>query len=147
MAPYFVSRQCGRAFLGYMTAQRMRLMGERGQKNVNRPELVEKYGYDTKYAMHVLRLGFQGVDLLQTGKLTLPMKESERGFLLDVRQGKHTEQEVLTVAGALEKDLEDLLDTSPLLEEPNQEAVEEFMVNTYLQHWKSMESPLFGKRD
>jgi hypothetical protein len=60
LAPYIVSRSCGNAYLGYMNAQLQRLLGERGQKGVNRPELVEKYGYDTKYAMHIVRLGLQG---------------------------------------------------------------------------------------
>src|SRR5205085_1468291 len=60
LAPYVVSKQAGKAYLGYMQAQRQRLNGERGGKDVNRPELVEKYGFDTKYAMHVVRLGLQG---------------------------------------------------------------------------------------
>jgi len=46
------------------------------------------YGFDTKYAMHMLRLGFQGVELLTTGRLSLPMREPERSYLLDVRRGR-----------------------------------------------------------
>jgi hypothetical protein len=34
---------------------------------------VAVHGYDTKYAMHVLRLGLQGVELLTTGRFTLPV--------------------------------------------------------------------------
>jgi hypothetical protein len=34
---------------------------------VNRAELVEQFGYDTKYAIHTLRLGHQGVEFLETG--------------------------------------------------------------------------------
>jgi len=64
MAPYFITKRAGRAFLGYLTAQRQRLLGERGQKDINRPELVAKYGFDTKYAMHMLRLGYQGIELM-----------------------------------------------------------------------------------
>src|SRR5688572_31106775 len=43
----------------------------------HRPELEEMYGFDTKYAMHMLRLGFQGVELLTTGRLNLPMRSEE----------------------------------------------------------------------
>lgn len=64
LAPAFASRQAGRRFLGYLEAQRQRLVGERGQRDVNRAELVEQFGYDTKYAMHMLRLGHQGVEAL-----------------------------------------------------------------------------------
>jgi hypothetical protein len=41
--------------------------------HTNRPELVAVHGYDTKYAMHALRLGLQGIELLSTGRITLPV--------------------------------------------------------------------------
>ena len=103
MYPLFVSKEAGKRFLGYMHGQRQRLLGERGQKRVKRPELEEMYGYDTKYATHVLRLGLQGIELLETGKLTLPMSEASRGWLLDVRRGRFTLDEILAEAKALEK--------------------------------------------
>ncbi len=62
LAPAFGSRHAGKRFLGYLEAQRQRLVGERGQRDVNRTDLVEQFGYDTKYAMHMLRLGHQGVN-------------------------------------------------------------------------------------
>jgi len=57
------------------------------------------YGFDTKYAMHMLRLGDQGGELLTAGHLSLSMREPARSFLLDVRRGKVSEQEWLTRAG------------------------------------------------
>lgn len=33
-----------------------RLLGQKGQENIHRAELEEKHGYDTKYAVHVIRL-------------------------------------------------------------------------------------------
>jgi len=137
LAPSIVSRRAGRAFLGYLEAQRQRLVGERGGKDVNRPELVEKYGFDTKYAMHMLRLGFQGVELMETGKLTLPMCEPERLWLRGVRTGESSLQEVLTRAGELRARLEDLLDTSPLPEKPDYDLVDRWMLNTYWETWKA----------
>ncbi len=43
-APSIASKRAGNRFLGYMTQQKMRLLGERGQKNVNRAALVEAHG-------------------------------------------------------------------------------------------------------
>jgi hypothetical protein len=51
----------------YLEAQRQRLVGERGQRDINRTRLVERFGYDTKYTMHILRLGHQGVEFLESG--------------------------------------------------------------------------------
>lgn len=75
LRPALLSQRAGRGYLGYLRGQKERLLGVRGQKHVNRPELIEAHGFDTKYAMHAARLGYQGVELLSTGRLTLPMPE------------------------------------------------------------------------
>jgi predicted nucleotidyltransferase len=136
LAPAFVSKEAGKRYLGYMTAQRQRLLGERGQKNVNRQTLVAAHGYDTKYAMHMLRLGFQGVEILQTGRVSLPMPESERLWLMSVRRGEVSMQDALTKAGELEREVKDLLDTSHLPEHADRPRIERWMTSTYLEWWK-----------
>ena len=137
LAPAFASRQAGKAFLGYLTAQKQRLLGERGQLRVHRPELVGEHGYDTKYAMHVLRLGYQGRELLQTGRISLPMREHERERVFTVRRGQVAFNDVLTEIGELERELEDLLETSPLPPQPDYSAVDDFLVRAYREHWDS----------
>jgi len=42
-----------------------RLLGQKGQKNVHRAELENKHGYDTKYAMHVIRLYGEAKELME----------------------------------------------------------------------------------
>jgi hypothetical protein len=73
LAPAIASKRAYGAFMGYMGQQTERLRGTRGQRNVTRPELVQAYGFDTKYAGHIVRLGYQGEELLRTGRITLPM--------------------------------------------------------------------------
>jgi hypothetical protein len=123
----FASKKAGAAFLGYMQQQRQRLMGERGQMNVKRPELIERYGFDTKYAGHIIRLGFQGIDYMQTGAFPIPMPDEQRDFILAVRTGQVSENDVLTKAGELEAELKDAIDGSPLDEQPDYEAVNAFL--------------------
>jgi predicted nucleotidyltransferase len=139
LAPAIVSRKAGARYLGYLEAQRQRLLGERGQKKTNRPELEAEHGFDTKYAMHILRLGFQGVELMTTGRLTLPMAEHERAFCFATRKGEVPLQDVLTKAGELERQIKDLLDDAPIPAEPNRELIEAWMTNLYLQNWKARE--------
>ena len=131
----FASRRAGRAFLGYMTQQRERMMGTRGGKHTNRPELIEKYGLDTKYAYHMLRLGMQGIEYLQTGRITLPMPENEREWLLSVRQGGEDLEYVLEAASAYEARVKGLLTTSPLPEHPDEQAVERWLLDAYSRRW------------
>ena len=140
LAPLIVSRAAGLRYLGYLEAQRQRLLGERGQKKVNRPELEAKHGFDTKYAMHILRLGFQGVELMSTGRVTLPMPEANRRFVYAVRLGEVPLQDVLTKAGELERQIKDLLDHAPIAAEPARAEIEAWMVERYWECWKARET-------
>lgn len=56
------------------------------------------------------------------------MREPERSYLLDVRRGKIGEQECLTRAGELERELADLETTSPLPDAPEEGPVEEWVL-------------------
>jgi uncharacterized protein len=86
LSPAILSKRAGRGYLGNVHGQREQLVGTRGGKRVNRPELIEAHGFDTKYAMHALRLGYQGLELLETGRLTLPLRELERSRVMADRR-------------------------------------------------------------
>lgn len=137
LAPEILSRQAGYAFLGYLIAQKQRLMGERGGKDVKRPELEKAYGFDTKYAMQAMRLGYQGIELMETGQLEFPMRDGIRAYLIGVRTGKESLQRCTTRIGELEAQLRDAVSTSPLPEEPDYQTVNAWMVRVYLENWKA----------
>lgn len=132
----FVSKKAGNAYLGYMQQQRERLMGERGQMKVKRPELVDAYGYDTKYAGQLIRLGFQGIDYMAEGSFPVPMPRHQAAVVLDIRQGKVGLQDVLDLARDLEADLMDAIERSPHPERPDYDAVNVFLVAAYGAFWE-----------
>lgn len=135
LASAIVSRQVYQPFRGYMKQQHERLLGLRGQRNVTRPELVEAHGYDTKYAAHVVRLGLQGAELLSTGRLSLPMRDNERELCVKIRTGGFTLAEVSALIIDAEKALDRAYDTSTIQAQPQTQAVEEWMLSTYIKHW------------
>jgi uncharacterized protein len=137
-APLFLSRRAGERFLGYLGSQRDRMLGVRGGRHTNRPELVDLYGFDTKYAMHMVRLGVQGVELLETGRITLPVPEPWLTWLRELRQGRHTRDEALDATAELERRLIRLLGTSPLPPEPDLDAVDEWLVDAHARAWAAM---------
>lgn len=94
----FHSTRARMRFLGYAKAQRERLLGIRGGRHTNRPELVAEHGYDTKYAMHMVRLGLQGIEYLSTGRIVLPIPEPHRQLLRDIRHGLFNLPAVLEMA-------------------------------------------------
>lgn len=134
--PLFASRQAGARFLGYLRQQRERLVGERGQRDVHRPELVAAHGFDTKYAMHMLRLGYQGVEYMLTGRLTLPMAEPTRTHLYGVRTGGVALADVLAECEDLERRIDALRRTgSPLPEHPAYGEVDGLLTTIYFDSW------------
>jgi uncharacterized protein len=135
LAPAIVSRRAGPRYVGYMRAQKERLIGTRGQRNVNRPELIEAHGFDTKYAMHVARLGLQGIELLSTGRLTLPMPEPDRGRVMAIRRGDVPLDDALAEIDDIERRLLAAVEASPLRDEPDHESVNAFLIEAYRQAW------------
>ncbi len=135
LAPVIVSRQAGPRYIGYLRAQKERLLGTRGQRRVNRPELIAAHGYDTKYAMHVARLGYQGIELLSTGRLTLPMREPERSRVMAIRTGERSYEEAVAEIEEVERRLVRAVEESPLPAEPDAARVDEFVVATYREAW------------
>jgi uncharacterized protein len=135
LAPSIVSRKAGPRYVGYMQAQKERLLGTRGQRNVNRPELIEAHGFDTKYAMHVARLGLQGIELLTTGRLTLPMGEPERSRVMAIRRGEIPLDETIAEIEEIERRLHVAVDESALPDEPDYAQVDEFVIDSYREAW------------
>lgn len=132
-----VSREAAHRFIGYLRSQRTRMIDGTVAKRVSRPALVEKYGFDTKFAGHMVRLGVQGVELLETGRITLPMPEPWLTWIRDLRQGRHTQTEAIDAATELEGQLLRLADSSDLPPYPDRVKADAWLVEAYRRTWES----------
>jgi uncharacterized protein len=132
----FVSRLAAVRFLGYMQAQKAAMTGQAGA-HTNRPELVAVHGYDTKYAMHALRLGLQGIEFLTTGRITLPVPEPHRIYLRAIRHGQVPLAEVLDAITSAETQLIQLRDNSAIPDQPDRSWVDDWLHRSYLNFWAS----------
>lgn len=92
---------------------------------------------NTKFAMQVFRLGVQGVELLTTGRITLPVPQPHREHLRAVRRGEVPLAQVLAEIDALAAELASLRTTSPLPEEPDRAWVDAWLHRSHLRHWAS----------
>lgn len=131
------SKEAIKKFLGYMTSQIKRLNGEQRKHTPNRPELVEKFGYDTKFAGHAIRLGLQGLEFAQTGEITLPLPVIDRNTVIAVRNGEWKLDTVLFVAEWLVKELEEELENPDIPAHPNRKAIEEIVIDIQKEYWYS----------
>jgi uncharacterized protein len=130
----FISRRAADRFLGYLSAQKAAMTGEVGA-HTNRPELVAVHGYDTKYAMHALRLGFQGIELLTTGRITLPVPGPEGRYLRSIRRGEVPLSEVVTAIADAENSLTTLRQSSELPDVPDRNWVDQWLHRSHLNYW------------
>jgi predicted nucleotidyltransferase len=135
LRPALLSRRAGRGYLGYLRGQKERLLGSRGRKRVNRPELIEAHGFDTKYAMHAARLGYQGLELVETGRLTLPMPEPARSRAMAIRTGERSFEEAIAEIEEVERRLADAVERTELPPEPDRARVDGFLVEAYRRSW------------
>jgi uncharacterized protein len=129
-----VSRLAAGRFLGYLRGQKSAMTGGSGA-HTNRPELVAVHGYDTKYAMHALRLGLQGVELLTTGRITLPVPEPHRSYLRAIRRGEVPLPEVVDAITQAEGELTRLRDAGGVPAEPDRRWIDDWLHRSYLDYW------------
>lgn len=134
----FLSKQAAARFQGYLHSQRQGLMGLRsgGTRNQGRADIRERYGFDVKFAMHMVRLGVQGVELLETGKITLPIPEPELTWMRALRRGEHSKEEALQRAEELEVRIEELSATSQLPGQPDMQAINSWLSEVHRRYWK-----------
>lgn len=134
----FITKNAGEKFRGYALAQRSRMVdfhdGKRAPRS-NRPELVEQFGYDTKFAMHMFRLCIQGIELIEHGEMTLPVPDPEGDFLREVRNGGFSYDEVIALADVWITELEETIDESTLPERADMDKVNQLSRNMHFAHW------------
>jgi len=138
-ADRFVSRLAAERFLGYLHAQKVAIT-ETARAHTSRPELMAAHGYDTKHAMHALRLGLQGIELLTTGRITLPVPQPHREYLRSIRRGEVPLAEVIDAVSEAEARLADLQEHSSLPGEPDRSWVDDWLHRSYLDFWASARS-------
>jgi predicted nucleotidyltransferase len=135
MRSKFVTKRMVRSYMHYLHDQRERLEGKRGQMDIKRSKLIEQFGYDTKYAMHIIRLAVMGTQLARNQQLMLPMTTKHRAICGAIRAGRWKKEEVLQLAMNHEKEIERLLKLDNMPEEVDTEFVSEWLADTYVDEW------------
>jgi hypothetical protein len=86
--------------------------------------------------MHCARLGFQGLELLRTGRLIFPIQGEPAEWLLAVRRGEVAFAEWWSRSLELDAELEALAEDDSIPPEPDRGAIEEWSVATHLEFWR-----------
>lgn len=139
----FVGRHVVPRYRGYMQSQARRLLGTRsgghGHRGGAREELVAAHGFDTKYAMHCARLGFQGKELLTTGGLELPVQGEPAEWLRALRRGEIPFAEWWSTVLRLDQELERLETDERYRVEPDRARIDAWSIATHRAVWDRLE--------
>ena len=92
-------------------------------RNEKRAELEAKFGYDTKHAMHLVRLLTMCKEILR-GKGVL-VRRPDSKFLLDIRRGEFSHEELMELVEALQVECQEAREVTDLRLKPDREFLDE----------------------
>lgn len=127
---HFLHKGAWHKFKGYSYSQLHKMSSKIpiGKREV----LVDKYGYDVKFAYHVVRLLQEVEQILIEGDLNLD-RNSEQ--LKSIRRGEWTEAQIRDWFQAKEKDLESAYVNSKLPHRPDEEKIKNLLLECLEMHW------------
>lgn len=130
----FLHRGSFHRFKGYAYSQLKKAKSKTPQGK--RVAVVEKYGYDVKFAAHILRLIDEGDQILTTGDIDLLRNKEE---IKHVRNGGYTLEHIEELFAEREKRLEKAYHESKIPDRPDIKFIHNLLLNC-LEEW-------FGKMD
>lgn len=119
----FVGRHVYKAFTGYAYSQlhKMTHNAFQGHMGEKRRQLVERFGFDTKNAAHLIRLLRMGIEFLKDGNLQVEREDASQ--LLEIKRGEWSLDRIIGEAERLFSVSEFAYLNSTLPERPNPEVI------------------------
>jgi predicted nucleotidyltransferase len=130
-APLFISKKVKHRFLGYAHSQKQKLLFK--QAEGGRVEYYEKFGYDVKFASHLIRLLTEGLELLVDGRLSFPITHNR--LVRDIKIGKFKIEEVLSKADQFESLIEEAYVKSQLPYGPDLDKINDLQMQLLERYW------------
>lgn len=96
-------------------------------RNKDRYEMEEKFGYDGKHMLHLTRLYRMAIEIIAEGKVVV--KRPDRDYLLEIRNGKIPFDNLMEEVAKMQKKLEDVyINSNVLPKSPNTAKIEELQI-------------------
>lgn len=124
----FLSKRVAKTYGGYAYSQLKRMTRLGDNPSGVRAESIAKFGYDTKNAMHLIRLLKMGIEILAIGEVYV--LRPDRDYLLSIRRGEFTLEEIQTEAERLMRKLDEACKKSALPDKPAYNEINEWLVWT-----------------
>lgn len=120
---------------GYSYAQLHKIGTKANANNPKRQSDIDTYGFDLKFAYHVVRLLLQAEQILVEHDLDI---ERNSEILKSIRKGEWTEQKIRDWFDTKEKSLEELYAKSTLRNKPDQNEIRTLLMDCLEHHYGSL---------
>jgi hypothetical protein len=111
-------------------------MNKSNRTNPKRMESIEKFGYDVKFAYHIVRLLLEIEQIMAEGTLDL---ERNSEILKSIRRGEWTFQKIAEWFQTKELSLETLYSNSKLSNRPNEKEIKQILIECLEMHYGSLD--------
>jgi predicted nucleotidyltransferase len=141
---HFLHKGCWPKFKGYSYAQLTKIENGANRSNPKRKDSYEKFGYDVKFAYHIVRLLNEVEQILMYEDLDL---EKNNEHLKSVRRGEIPLDELKKWFYAKEAALETIHANSKLRNEPDMEFIKELLLMCLEDHYGSLEKAVVVEKN
>jgi len=132
----FLHKGAWHKFRGYSYAQIHKMKTKTPEVGSARYEMVQKFGFDVKFAYHIVRLLGEIEQILIEGDLDL---ERNREQLKSIRRGEWKHEQIIDYFETKEKSLEELYTKSNLPHSPNEERIKTILLECLEMHYGSLD--------
>lgn len=131
----FLGKHVKPKYIGFAHGQRHRMdqLNKTETTNPKRLALIEKFGFDTKKAMHLIRLMRTGFEIITEG--TIHVQRHDARELLAIRRGEWSKEKILDEAQKIEDLINQAMVTSTLPMKPDAKAVNELLMELVESKW------------
>jgi predicted nucleotidyltransferase len=135
----FLHRGSFSKFRGYAFSNLSKIRTKANSSNPKRQESIQKYGFDTKHAYHVVRLALEAEQILQEGDLDIT---KNREVLKSIRRGEWTAKQIENWFTDKERQLDELYQNSTLRSHPDESAIRNLLLSCIENHYGSVDKVL-----
>lgn len=132
----FLHKGAWHKFRGYAYSQMHKIKGRVNASNPDREASIEKFGYDVKFAYHVVRLLDEVEQIMVEHDLDL---ERNREQLKSIRRGEWKLEDIQAHFDAKERALENTYASSALRHSPDEAAIKQILLNCLEMQFGSLE--------
>lgn len=136
----FLHKGAWHKFKGYAYSQLNKLQVKNPKPGTRRFEMVEKFGYDVKFAYHTCRLMSEVEQILTEGDIDL-MRNKEQ--LKSIRRGEWSLEDIRNHFFEKEKGLETIYQTSKLRMYPDEEGIKQLLINCIEEYYGTISKAIY----